>query len=57
MRALGANPTITDQDLADVATYIRNEWTNKAPPVSLSLVQQQRQATRHRGARAWTAEE
>ncbi|MES2438680.1 MAG: PVC-type heme-binding CxxCH protein [Verrucomicrobiota bacterium] len=57
MPALGPNPAISDQDLADIATYIRNEWTNKAAPVPLSLIQQQREATKDRGARAWTAAE
>ena len=57
MPALGASPSITDQDLADLATYIRNEWTNKATPVPRSLIQQQRETTQHRGARPWTAGE
>ena len=57
MPALGPNPTITDQDLADIATYIRNEWSNKAAPIPASLIQQQREATKDRGARAWTAGE
>ena len=57
MPALGPNPGITDQNLADIATYIRNEWTNKATPVPLALIQQQREATKDRGARAWTAKE
>lgn len=57
MPALGSNPTISDQDLADIATYVRNEWTNKSAPVPLSVIQQQREATKSRGARAWTAGE
>lgn len=57
MPALGANPTITDQNLADIATYVRNEWTNKSGPVPLSVIQQQREETKSRGARAWTAAE
>ncbi len=25
---------LTDQEVADVATYVRNSWGNRAPPVS-----------------------
>jgi glucose/arabinose dehydrogenase/mono/diheme cytochrome c family protein len=57
MPALGANPTISDQDLADISTYIRNEWSNKSAPVTLPQAQYQREATKTRGARPWTATE
>ena len=35
---------LSDQDVADVATYIRNEWGNHAPPVSKSDVTRLRAA-------------
>ena len=57
MPGLGVNPTITDQTIADIATYIRNEWSNKAPPVSATLVKQQRELSKHRTGRSWTAGE
>lgn len=57
MPALGANPTISDQDLADISTYIRNEWSNKAVPVTLPQAKYQRDATKARGAKPWTAAE
>jgi putative membrane-bound dehydrogenase-like protein len=34
MPGLGSNPIITDQDIADVMTYIRNAWSNKDEMVS-----------------------
>jgi mono/diheme cytochrome c family protein/glucose/arabinose dehydrogenase len=57
MPALGANPMFTDQKLADIATYVRNEWGNKAPPVSADFVKQQREASKDRTGRPWTAAE
>ena len=57
MPGLGTNPTITDQTIADIATYIRNEWSNKAPPVSATLVKQQRELSKSRSGRSWTAGE
>ena len=32
--SMPAFPVLSDQEMADVATYIRNSWGNKAPPVS-----------------------
>ncbi len=57
MPGLGANPTFTDQALADIATYIRNEWSNQAAPVSAALVKRHRDLTKDRAARPWTAKE
>ncbi len=57
MPGLGVNPTFTDQKLADIATYVRNEWGNKASAVPTSLVTKQRAATKNRAGRPWTAEE
>ncbi len=57
MPGLGANPAMSDQTLADIATYIRNEWSNKADPVPASLVKRQRDLTKDRSARPWTAKE
>lgn len=34
MPGLGQNHEMTDQDIADIATYIRYEWNNSALPVS-----------------------
>jgi mono/diheme cytochrome c family protein len=35
---------LTDQQTADVATYVRNSWGNRAPPVSARQVANMRQA-------------
>jgi mono/diheme cytochrome c family protein len=57
MPALGMNPMFTDQKLADIATYVRNEWSNKAPAVSADEVKKVRDATKDRSGRPWTAPE
>jgi mono/diheme cytochrome c family protein len=33
-----AFPVLSDEQVADVATYIRNSWGNHAPPVSARQV-------------------
>ncbi|QJE98672.1 DUF7133 domain-containing protein [Luteolibacter luteus] len=57
MPALGINPMFTDQKLADIATYVRNEWSNKASVVTPSVPATQRAATKDRSGRPWTEEE
>jgi len=57
MPALGMNPMFTDEKMADIATYVRNEWANKASAVSPSVVKKQREATKERSGRPWTAGE
>lgn len=57
MPGLSSNPTMTDQSLADISTYIRNEWSNKASAVSPQLVLHQRELTKDRAGRPWTAGE
>ena len=37
--AMTANPDLKDQDIADVLSYIRNSWSNKASKVTLVQVQ------------------
>jgi mono/diheme cytochrome c family protein len=48
---------MTDQALADIATYIRNEWSNKSAAVPAAAVKRQRELTKDRPARPWTAKE
>jgi mono/diheme cytochrome c family protein len=57
MPALGMNPMFTDQKLADVSTYIRNEWSNQAAAVGAAEVARVREATKDRSGRPWTAPE
>jgi glucose/arabinose dehydrogenase/mono/diheme cytochrome c family protein len=57
MPGLFQNTSITDENLADISTYIRNEWTNKAPPVSPDLFKKLRTETKDRSGRPYTAAE
>ena len=57
MPGLGMNPTMTDTDIADVMTYIRAEWSNKAEYVKVQTVTDVRAATKKRGGRVYTADE
>jgi hypothetical protein len=34
-----ANPDLKDYELADLLTYIRNSWSNKASAVTVAQVQ------------------
>ena len=45
MPGLADNPRISDQDLADIATYIRNAWSNKTNEVSADEVKKVRKLT------------
>lgn len=57
MPALGINPAFTDEKIADVLTYVRNEWGNKATAVTPDEVKKQREVTKDRGPKPWTAAE
>ena len=57
MPGLSFNPAMTDARIADLSTYLRNEWGNQAAPVAESLVARERAATRDRAGRPWKAEE
>lgn len=57
MPGLSFNPAMSDQRLADIATYIRHEWGHKAGVVKPELVTRERAATKERAGRPWTAEE
>ena len=48
--------TLTDEQIAAVATYIRSTWGNKAPPVKPEEVKAQREATAGRST-SWSAAE
>ncbi len=54
MPGLAQNPLMKDQDIADISTYIRNEWTNKAKPVSKAEVQSIRKETADRVGRPYS---
>jgi mono/diheme cytochrome c family protein/glucose/arabinose dehydrogenase len=48
MPGIKHNPSLKDQDIADVMTYIRNAWANKSEPVSAVLIKKTRTATKDR---------
>jgi len=50
MPGLSANSTITDQDMADVMSFVRNSWGNKAKTVNAKLVKKVRAETKDRAA-------
>jgi putative membrane-bound dehydrogenase-like protein len=57
MPGLMQNPIIKDADIADIATYIRHEWTNKAPLVPAALVTKLRTETSGRTGKPYRAED
>jgi len=57
MPGLSFNPAMTDTHISDIATYIRNEWGNRAPAVTDAQVTRERTATRDRSGRPWKAQE
>jgi putative membrane-bound dehydrogenase-like protein len=48
MPGLGQNTTFTDEDLASIATYIRNDWGNKAKVISSNIFKNVREKTKNR---------
>jgi glucose/arabinose dehydrogenase/mono/diheme cytochrome c family protein len=55
MPGLRANPEFTDEQLAAIATYVRNAWGNGAPPVTVETVATYRESVAPRAP--WTPEE
>jgi mono/diheme cytochrome c family protein len=51
------NPTLKDSDIADIATYIRHEWSNKAPLVKTEIVTKLRKDTAARTGSPYRAQE
>lgn len=54
MPALYVNPMFTDEKIADIMTYTRNAWSNKAAPVSPDLIKKLRKETADRSGRPYT---
>lgn len=54
MPALAGNPMFTDEKIADIMTYVRNEWENKATPVQADLVKKLRAETSSQLGRPYT---
>lgn len=57
MPGLMQNPTLKDSDIADIATYIRHEWSNKAPLVKTDIVTKLRKDTAARTGSPYRAQE
>jgi len=55
MPGLRASPDFTDEQLAAIATYVRNAWGNGAPPVSVETITRYRKSAPTRAP--WTQEE
>lgn len=47
MPGLAQNPTISDQDLADIMTFLRHGWSNRASQITASEITEIRAATKH----------
>jgi mono/diheme cytochrome c family protein/glucose/arabinose dehydrogenase len=43
MPGLSMNPTISDQDIADILTYTRHAWSNRSNPVEESFIKESRE--------------
>lgn len=50
MPGLGQNPIIKDQDIADISTFIRANWSNRAAQVTKDTVTKTRDATKGRSS-------
>ncbi|MDB4457716.1 c-type cytochrome, partial [Akkermansiaceae bacterium] len=50
MPGLGVNPTIKNRDIADISTFIRANWTNRAAQVTEATVTRVRKETSNRSA-------
>lgn len=57
MPGLMQNPTMKDADIADIATYIRHEWSNKASQVPAETVTKLRKETASRTGSPYRAED
>lgn len=55
MPGMGVNPDFTDAKMADVATFVRNAWGNRARAVKPAEVAAVRAATQDRAGRPYTA--
>jgi mono/diheme cytochrome c family protein len=56
MPGIGYNKDISDEDIAQLLSYIRNSWNNKAPKVDVADIDKARKLHPNRG-KAFTAKE
>lgn len=57
MPGLMQNPILKDADIADIATYVRHEWSNKAPQIKADVITRLRKETASQTGRPYTAKE
>ncbi len=57
MPGLYQNPAFTDQKIADIMSYTRNEWSNKADLVKPQLIKELRAKTAKQSGRPYTAKD
>jgi len=57
MPGLAQNPTLSNADLADVLTYIRSAWSNRAPQVTEATLARIREETKNRSGQVYTQED
>jgi mono/diheme cytochrome c family protein len=50
-------PVLSDEQIADVLSYVRSSWGNSAPIVKVAQVAEIRKATESHSGTAWTADE
>ena len=55
MPGLILNAQLKNADIADIATYIRHEWSNKSPQIKVDLIDRLRKETADRAGRAYNA--
>ena len=55
MPGLILNAQLKSADIADIATYIRHEWSNKSPQIKVDLIEHLRKETADRAGRAYNA--
>jgi mono/diheme cytochrome c family protein len=46
---------LSDKEMADLLTYVRSAWGNKASPVSVKEIAQQKKTDKDRGEKPWNA--
>ena len=46
MPGLSMNPTISDQDIADILTFTRHAWSNRSTPVNESFIKESREKSK-----------
>ena len=57
MPGLAQNTTISDQDLADLMTFLRSGWSNRESQITKEQVSKIREATKYRNDQMYSQED